>query len=478
MIDEDALAAAVDEALRRGAGQAEAYATWSRFLEVRAHGGRADRVRLAAEGGVALRVFHGDRAGCAYAPLPAAAAPPTTRALAAEAVANAACAGADAWRRLPDPASAPPLPGLVDPRLDDPRLDDPGPGGPRPGNPALGAAALDDKVALCLDAERRALRLDPAITLVDEAVYAERRLDVAIHNSAGLRARYRATTCALYLVVKAGSGDAAASGVASTWARGPAGLDLDGLVARACRRAIVQQGGCRVPSRRMPVIFEAEAGADLLKMLAPALGGDAVRKGRSRLAGCAGAVVASPLVTVIDDLGFLGGPAAAPFDDEGVPAQCTALIEAGRLNGFLYNEYEARAAGRRSTGNGWRRTWRLQPELRPTNIFFAAGAGSADDLDRATGDGLHVLRVQGAHNANPVTGQFSVGASGYLVRDGRPAGAVRGVAVAGNLFDLLWDIDAVAGDLTFVPRLAEKRESCGSPTFRVRDLVVGGGDGR
>ena len=174
------------------------------------------------------------------------------------------------------------------------------------------------------------------------------------------------------------------------------------------------------------------------------------------------------LATVRDAQGALaGGLASAPFDGEGVATARTVLIERGVLRGFVHNVYTARKGGTKSTGNGIRASFKSTPEVGMTNFYLAPGSKRREELIADVEDGFYVTEVMGLHTANPVSGDFSVGAAGLWTSKGEMAGPVRGVAIAGNLKDLLARVDGVADDLRWFG-------GKGAPTVRIRDIAVSG----
>ncbi|MDP3050193.1 MAG: metallopeptidase TldD-related protein, partial [Eubacteriales bacterium] len=189
--------------------------------------------------------------------------------------------------------------------------------------------------------------------------------------------------------------------------------------------------------------------------------------GRSLFAGRMGERVASDLVTIVDDGTLPGGINSGPCDGEGVPTSRTVVIEHGVLTSFLHNTYTAAKDGLVSTGNGVRGSFKGSPEVGTTNFYLSPGKTEREQLLEELDSGLLVTEVMGMHTANPISGDFSVGASGLWVENGRVSHPVRGMAIAGNITDLLMKIDAVGSDLQFFG-------GKGAPTVRVRQMMVTG----
>lgn len=246
-------------------------------------------------------------------------------------------------------------------------------------------------------------------------------------------------------------------------------LDVAGIVADVRQRLLDSFGAEPLSTGQWPVIFEPRVGVDLWELLSQAVVGDAVQKGRSFLATKSGKTVGSNRVTVRDDGRLAGGLATGPTDAEGVPTQTTPVIEAGVLRGFLHDTESAARAGTASTGNAGRSGFASPPGPGTTNFYLAPGRGSARQLLTETPRAFLVRDLIGMHTADPVSGEFSVGAAGVLWEKGRVRRAVKGVTLAGNLLDLMAKIDAVADDLSW-------QGAIGSPTFRVTGLSIGGSE--
>ncbi|HHU33232.1 MAG TPA: TldD/PmbA family protein, partial [Clostridia bacterium] len=190
-------------------------------------------------------------------------------------------------------------------------------------------------------------------------------------------------------------------------------------------------------------------------------------KGKSVFSGKVGKKVSSTAITIIDDGALPGAILSSPFDGEGVRTQETILIEEGILQGFLHNSYTAAKEGVSSTGNGIRGSFKGTPEVGTTNFYIKPGSITQEELIKDISKGLYVTEVMGIHTANPISGDFSVGAAGLLIENGVLTTPVRGIAIAGNIIELLESVDLAANDLTFfVGR--------GSPTLRIAKMTISG----
>jgi PmbA protein len=182
------------------------------------------------------------------------------------------------------------------------------------------------------------------------------------------------------------------------------------------------------------------------------LSADAVQRGRSLFADKEGEEVASSLFRLVDDGTDPEGPDSAPFDGEGSGRRTNSLIEDGRLLTFLFDARTARKAGRASTASASRGSYRTPPGVGTSNLVLARGDSDLEELVRKAGDGLYVTDVAGLHSGvNPISGTFSVGATGRLIEGGELGRPVREMTIASDLVSMLKAVEAVGSKSRWVP---------------------------
>jgi PmbA protein len=221
-----------------------------------------------------------------------------------------------------------------------------------------------------------------------------------------------------------------------------------------------------VKTQKAAVIFDPDVARAILGGILAAINGERVLQGASFLAKNMNQRIASELVTLIDDGTRPRGMASTPFDGEGVPTQKRKIIDKGILKGFMYNTIVAKRAGVKSSGNATRRGFAELPGIGPHNFYMVAGGSSPEKIIKATEKGLLLKGVTG-YGINPVNGNFSGGASGFWVENGKIAFPVRGLTVAGTALEMLNSIDMVGNDL-------DLNRSFTSPTFRIKLIQIGG----
>ena len=221
----------------------------------------------------------------------------------------------------------------------------------------------------------------------------------------------------------------------------------------------------------MPVALSPDAAADLLQTFSSVFSAEYAQKGLSLLNGREGEVIAAECVTIVDNPHLAGSIASAPFDGEGVATRPTKVVDGGRLTTLLHNLKTAHKQGVETTANA-ARGYSSPVTVAPTNFYFQPSELSADELLAKLGDGLLITEVSGPHaGANAISGDFSLSAKGFRVREGKRAEAVNQITVAGNFYQLLKDVTAVGSDLTFgMPSGSQ----FGSPTLLVSSLSIAG----
>ncbi|HET8815650.1 MAG TPA: TldD/PmbA family protein [Solirubrobacterales bacterium] len=439
---------AVEAAVDAGAGDAEAYVSRDSGRQVRVHGGEVESLAAATQSGVGIRAWIGHQVGYAFG---TDLSDSGVAAIAARAAEAAAVADEDEFAAPPRPAEFEALPGLSDPSVaewDGARI-----------------------AALALTVEQTALDSDPRLVAVEQAVYADSDERIAIASSTGVAGEYESSSCYAYLQALTEGEGSRETGLGFGLARGPRGLDPEAIGREGARRALAMIGASKPASRACPVVLDETVAASFAGLIGGALGAKAVQRGRSPFAGRLEEEVASGAFALHDDGREPEGPASAPFDAEGVPRRRTALIEGGRLRSYLYDTYTANRESRASTGSASRQGYRSLPSVSTSNLVVAAGALSLDKLLAQAGDGVFVTDVAGLHSGvNPVTGVFSVGASGRVIRDGALAEPVREFTIAGELVGMLGAVSAAGAE----PRWVPFGGSVSTPPLLVAEMAISG----
>ncbi len=430
----------------RDGEQVEAYAVRGRRTSVRAYEGEVESLTQADSAGIGIRVVTAGRQGFASAgSLDAGIVAETLE----EARDNATFGSVDEFVGLAEPDGAEP------PAIDLYRE-------------ALEAAPTDRKVELAIELERAVRGADPRITGIRVAAYGDSLGEAALATSTGIRAANRGTSCSLSVLALAADGDHTQTGFGVSVGREPDELDVAEAAADAAERATRMLGATKTASRRLTVVLDPHVTASFLGIIGGTLNGEAVLKGRSLFAERVGEQVAAPGVTLVDDPTDPASLGAGPYDAEGLASRRTALVEGGVLRGFLHNTYSARRAGTVTTASAVR-GYASTPGVAPRALAVAPGPLALDELLAEVGEGFLVQSVSGLHSGvNPISGDFSVGAEGVLIRGGEQAEPVQEVTIASTLQRMLLDVVAVGGDLEWLP------DGTGSVSLAIRDVSLSG----
>lgn len=356
--------------------------------------------------------------------------------------------------------------------------EDPASGLPEPsafsdGCPALqlwdgeaGGLPIPERIGLARAAEAAALDLDPRIVNSEGAEFSQHDASVLLANSHGFVGEYRASRVALSVVPVAEQDGAKQRDGWSEVERRLGALPPPATIGRrAAQRTLRRLGSRKAPTGEVPVVFEPETAVSLLRNLCGAVAGPALYRGASFLQGMLGQRVAAAGVGVVDDGRLPGRLGSRPFDGEGLPTRHTVVIEDGTLRSYLLDTYSARKLGLTSTGNAVRSLGQ-PPTVSPTNLWMMAGPHPPEEIIGSVARGLYVTEMIG-FGVNLVTGDYSRGAAGIWIEDGRLAYPVEEITIAGNLRDMLADIAMVGSDLTW-------RGSMGAPTLKIGRMMVAG----
>ena len=328
--------------------------------------------------------------------------------------------------------------------------------------------AVDEEIDLAKRTEQSAFSADPRITNSEGAECSAGYGSILLANSHGFVGSYASSSYSLSMSPIAL--DSQNGGMQRDYwysvKRKFHELDSpESIGQEAARRTVRRLGSRPITTQEVPVIFDPETAKSLLGHISSAVSGYSLYKGASFLLGQLGKSIASELVTVIDDGRLAGGLGSRPFDGEGLATRKTLVIDRGMLSSYLLDTYSGRKLGMASTGNASRSVGE-NPTVGATNLFLSPGSYSPDEILRSMKRGLYVTDLIG-FGVNLVTGDYSRGAAGFWVENGELTHPVEEVTIAGNLQQILKDIEMVGNDLEFRGRVA-------SPTVKIRKMMVAG----
>lgn len=327
--------------------------------------------------------------------------------------------------------------------------------------------STQDRIDYARRAEAAAMSVDPRITNSDGGSFDAATGFKVLANSLGFVGEYRRSYCSVSAVpIAQTDGSAMQRDYWYSASRTLQKLESPESVGRkAAERTLRRLGARKVPTQRVPVVFDPQVARGLIDHIFDAVNGDAIYRHASYLAGKLGEQIAGENITIVDDGTMVGGFGSSPFDGEGVPTRSTVVVERGVLKSYLLNTYTGRKLGLQTTGNA-ARGLTGNPGIGSGNFYLQPGDKEPRDIIRDIGRGLYVTEFLG-FGVNLVTGDFSRGASGLWIENGEFSFPVEEITVAGNLKDMFQNVSAIGNDLEF-------RSSMAAPTLRVEGMTVAG----
>jgi PmbA protein len=322
------------------------------------------------------------------------------------------------------------------------------------------------RIDLAIRAESASLKEDKRIVNSEGGGFDYSRTRTVLGNTTGFVGQYEGTGAALYAAPVAQSGNGMQRDYWMSVTRHLSELESAETIGRkAADRALRRLGARKVSTCEVPVVFDPLSARSLVGHVFQAIAGDSIYRRASFLVDEINKTVASPNVTIVDDARLPGGLGSRPFDDEAVPTQTTPIIEKGVLRNYLHTAYSARKLGGRPTGNGSRAATG-SVTIGPNNFFLKPGEHSPEEIIGSIRQGLYIVELIG-FGVNGVTGDYSRGAVGLWIENGELTYPVQEITIAGNLRQMLRDMDMIGNDLTFFGPVA-------SPTVKIGKMVVSG----
>jgi PmbA protein len=348
------------------------------------------------------------------------------------------------------------------------------PAGERLGTTDLGLFDKDlskisekEKIDHAKEMENSALSTDSRIKKVRKAEYEEVTNSVSIINSKGLDLEREGTMITMALMVLAEDNHHSEMGWEFDYARFYADIDPIKIGLSAGKRGIGMLGSRQVSTRTCPAVLENRVVGDLLGVWSYSFLGENVYKGKSLLKDKIDQIIASPRIQLIDDGLYPKGIGSASFDDEGTAQKKTILVKEGRLLSYLFDSYWSKKTGSKLTGNSFRSQISSPPSTSISNIFISPGTLPLDQLIANMDKGFLIKELMGVHMVDPVSGEFSLGASGMWVEKGKAVFPVKGVTISGSIHDLFSAVEELGNDLRFFGRV-------GAPSLFVKKIIISG----
>ncbi len=405
---------------------------------------KIEALESSTDAGLGLRVIKNKRQGFAFC---SDFAPEVIEDTIEQAIANAENSAEDKFYKIATPSPKYPKLKLFD--------------------PAIEKMTVEEKIKLAKEIEKSAYAFDPRIKKTEKVQFSSGEGEMFLVSTNGHDLYQKANHLGGFAEIIAEDKNEAESGSSGESKLLLKEFDPVKIGKEAGQKAIELLGAQKISSQKIPIVLDPEIGAELIASLSPNFSSENTQKGKSLFIGKVGQKVASSQLTIIDDGTLENHLGSEPFDGEGIATQRNVVIEKGRLNTLLYNTYTALKEGKQSTGNASRGGFSGGIYVGTTNLFVEAGKKSQKEILSGIKKGVYITRVMGMHTVNPISGEFSIGASGLMIENGKKTFPVRGITIAGNLIHMLEAIEEIGSDLRFF-------SSIGCPTILINDISLGG----
>jgi PmbA protein len=436
----------VQEVLKLGVDEAEAYLENNREFSLQVRNGDVETVKQSTTKGIGLTVYKDKKLGFSYT---SDITDESLEEFIKRTIQLSEVADPKPWNGLPDFSKE-------EKQIDLDLWD-----------PSLSEVESSKKINIAKEVERIALAHDKRITKSYASSFEDSESETIIVNSKGISRACKETAVGFGVSVIAGEGNDMQSGGWSSNKRHFKDLEnAEDVAKEAGKRAVEKLGAKPIKTTRVPVVFDRYASGAFWYGLLFALDGDSVYKKTTFLTDFLNRPIASKLVTITDNPTLPRHIGSRPFDGEGKITQNNSLIENGVLQMFIYDSITARKAGVKVNTITSRRGYKGLASASMLNAIVKNGNTSREKIIQGITEGFYVTGLRGIGTDIP-TGNYSVGASGFWIKDGEIAFPVDGVTLGGNTAEILKNIEAVADDL-------DLRGSLNSPSFKVSELAVGG----
>ncbi len=417
----------IRHAQKLGAHGAEAYVSVSRSRKAKVQNGELEDLSVSKRGGIGVRVLRAGGKGIKVGSATTTdLSRPDFKDLFAQAWELSALGDEDPWIRQADPEGQDDLPSRFDARG--------------------GALSAEQRIANAHELETAARQASTKVVAVRGAVWADGEGASLLLTQKGVRNADVASSCSASIELAVEEGKDRQASWHWDMGRHPGAFEIAAIGAEAARKGEEKLNPKPLPAGKYPVVLHPEVAVDLFGIIAGMLSAESVLKQRSLFAGKKGELIASPLLTLIDDGRLPDGLGSEPWDGEGLSTRRNVLLRDGVLQTYLHTLKSAAEMGENPTGTASRGLGG-NPGVTLFNLFPKAGDKSAAELYRMAGNGVLITELMGLHTVDPVSGDLSVGASGLRIRDGVICEAVDKITFAGNLRDFLTRITALGNDL-------------------------------
>ncbi|WP_391208477.1 TldD/PmbA family protein [Psychrobacillus sp. L4] len=331
----------------------------------------------------------------------------------------------------------------------------------------LANVPIPEKIELIKSIEKKVLEYDPRIVTLNYCILQDFSGDRVMANNKGLSLKEKKNGLIIYVSTVVKDREEMKTGSFIKMTRDFCSLDADEIAREAAEEALSNLGEKSIPSGKYPIIMRHNAAASLLATFTPIFSAENTQKDQSLLKGKVGVKVASEFFTLLDDPFHPDAVDGSNFDGEGVATKKRAIVSNGILETLLHNRKTAKIEGVETTGHAHKASYKSTLTIAPLNLYIAQGERTKEDLISSVSDGVLITGLSGLHSGtNTISGDFSIAATGFHIKNGDISSSVKQMTIAGNFFNFMKDIEEVGSDLHFQPG------GYGSPSLRVKELSV------
>ncbi|MDW0118045.1 TldD/PmbA family protein [Sporosarcina thermotolerans] len=338
-------------------------------------------------------------------------------------------------------------------------------------SPELDAVKPEDMIGFLQEVEKKILSYDHRVTKVTSSQMRYQRSEKGLYHDKGLELREANNSLFFYVSIFVEENGELKSGSVFRITKDFNELDADAIVKEVVEQGLSMLGERNYPNKKYPVVLKNKAAASLLATFTSSFSAQAVQDNRSRLKGKLGEKIAADHVNLIDNPFLPEGIQSSTFDSEGVPTRKLSIVEEGNLQTYFHNLKTAKKDGVETTGHAHRSSYKGSVEVSPSNFYIEPAPQTYEQLYGEFDEGIIITGLAGLHSgAHPISGDFSLAADGYYVKDGKIVGPTKQMTVAGNFFEVLQDIEEIGSDLIFSPMGSSGY--IGSPSLKIKSLAV------
>ena len=336
----------------------------------------------------------------------------------------------------------------------------------------LSQTSMEKKIDLTKELEKIALGLDNRVTAVQGCGYEEFEEAVTIVNTKGINLNHKTNGAAIYIQVIVKEGEDTKTAMAFRTFKDLENVDIKEIAKEAVDEALSLLGASPMKTGEYPMIIKNTVFGNILAFCSSVFSAEYVDKGLSLLKDKIGENVASEIFTLVDNPFLDEGFASLGFDGEGMSTFKKNVIDNGELTTYLHSLKTAKKFNVTPTGNSTRSSYKSPLSIAPSNFYVEPGKNSLEDIISTIDNGIYIIDVAGLHSGlNPVSGDFSLSASGYEIIDGKIHRPINQITIAGNFYKLLKDIELIGDDLVFG---FPAGSYFGSPSIKISSISVAG----